>query len=195
MSHFANRLANFVENSIREDSVSPCTMPLTPRTSSLLHEDSVPSHPRFLGALFLVSARESFHRDRRQVPSGPSSLSVNSPQRAFHKQSHLLVLRILFVSSRKTCCTCAPSSAGLSFFHTWCEAICAPDPRASFVIHVHFRGLLSCRGGTFVYGAILLFGSYRSLICDWYESGSRCCFTRMTKCLVVIGHRSANSAY
>ena len=79
--------------------------------------------------------------------------------------------------------------------HTWCEAICAPDPRASFVIHVHLRGLLSCRGGTFVCGAILLFGSSRSHVCDSYESGSRCCFTRVTRCLVVIGHRSANSAY
>ena len=115
MSHFANRLANFVENSIREDSVSPCTMPLTPRTSSLLHADSVPSHPRFLGALFLVSARESFHRDRRQVPSSPFSLSINSPQGAFHKQSHLLILRILFVSSHKTCCTCAPLLQGFLF--------------------------------------------------------------------------------
>ena len=66
--------------------------------------------------------------------------------------------------------------------------------RASFVIHVHLRRLLSCRGGTFVYGAILLFGSFRSHVCDSYESGSRCCFTRVTKCLVVFGHRSANSA-
>ena len=33
----------------------------------------------------VVSARESIHRDRRQVPSGPSSLSVYSPQGAFHE--------------------------------------------------------------------------------------------------------------
>ena len=142
----------------------------------------------------VVSARDIFHRDRRQVPSSPSSLSAYSSQGAHHRQSHLLVLRILFVSSQKRVARALLFWAAF-LSHTWCEAICAPDPRASFVIHVHLRGLLSCRGGTFVCGAILLFGSSRSHVCDSYESGSRCCFTRVTRCLVVIGHRSANSAY
>ena len=49
--------------------------------------------------------------------------------------------------------------------HTWCESMCAPDPRGSFVIRVHVRGIPSCQGGTLVYGAFLLIGSYRTSAC------------------------------
>ena len=87
-------------------------------------------------------------------------------------RAHLLVLRILFVSSHRTCGTCAPPSGRLPFSTSCVRPFPLLTPER-FVIHVHLRGLLSCRRGTFVHGAILLFGSFRSHICDSYESGDQ----------------------
>ena len=100
-------------------SVPECRLPSESRP--FLPQDylsflSLGTFPRRL--LGVVSARESIHRDSRQVPSSSSSLTVYFPQGAFHGQSHLLVLRILFVSAHKTCGTCAPLLGGF----------CAPDP-------------------------------------------------------------------
>ena len=146
---------------------------------------------RLLG---VVSARESFYRDRRQAQFSLTSLTVSSSG-AVRGQSYILVLRIQLYSSHN-------------------RVTLALDFRAAFAIHDHHRGLPwhSWPRASFCHPRWLTWAYRvpRRYFCVWTRPPvqhfkiARLRFawvwqplrrTRMTRCLVVGGHRSADSAW